>query len=74
MKKYVIVDQVRNGDCFTTVCDTEIEALTKANAEWRGMTDHDRNRREFYAVMCGEWDEWEGLDFNSAEIVKAKKM
>lgn len=74
MKKYVIVDQIRNGDCFETVCDTEIEALTRANAEWRLLTDHDRNRREFYAVMCGDWDEEFGFDYNAATIIKAKKM
>lgn len=37
------------------------------------MTEYDKNRREMFEVMYGEYDEDEGFDFNSAETIKSFK-
>lgn len=73
MKKYAIIDQIKNGDMFNEYFDTEAEALKKAEYEWSVMTERGRNGRESFDVMVGEYDEDEGFDFNTADIIKSFK-
>ena len=72
MKKYAVIDW-KNGDQFEDIFDTEQEAIAKADREWGNMTQHDKNRREFYAVMYGELDEDGCFDMNTATTVKQYK-
>ena len=69
MKKYAVIDWT-NGDQFEDIFDTEQEAIEQADREWGNMTQHDKNRRGFYAVMVGEIDEDECFDMNTAVVVK----
>lgn len=73
MKKYAIIDQIKDGDMFDTYFDNEKEAIDKAEYEWGQMTEHDRNRREWFAVLFGEYDEDEGFDFNASKEIKRFK-
>ena len=70
MKKYAVIDMIKNGDSFENIFETEQEALKRADYEWDIMSDHDKNRREYFAVMCGELDDEECFDLNTAIAVK----
>ena len=47
--------------------------VARADYEWSVMSDHDKNRREFCAVMVGEVDEDGCFDLNTATIIKRYK-
>lgn len=64
---------IKDGDSFEDVFDTEADAIKRADHEWDIMSNHDKNRRSFFAVMCGELDEDECFDLNTAEMVKGYK-
>jgi len=72
MKKYAIIDMT-NGDQFEDIFNTSFEAIKRADYEWDIMSQHDKDRREFYAVMFGEVDEDGCFGMNTAEIVKQYK-
>ena len=71
--KYAIITEIKNGDSFEAIFDTEKEAVARADYEWGIMSDHDKKRREFCAVMEGEVDEDGCFDMDSARIVKEYK-
>ena len=72
MKKYAVIDWT-TGDSFETIFDTEQEAIKRADYEWDIMSDHDKERREYFAVMCGDLDEDDCFDMNTASEVKVYK-
>lgn len=73
MKKYVVIDMLKDGDWFENVFDTEEQAVRQADKEWNHLTAFDKHRRLTFAVMVGELDKCECLDFNTAEVVKSYK-
>ena len=73
MKKYAIIDWVKNGDHFEEIFETEKEALQKAEYEWSVMTERGRTGREMFAVMVGELDEDGCFDLDTADIIKSFK-
>lgn len=52
---YAIIDQ--KGDLFETIFETEEAAIKAADKEWARMSDSDKRRREYYAVVSGDLDE-----------------
>ena len=68
--KYAIITEIENGDSFEDIFETEEKALARADYEWDIMTIHDKNRRQFCAVMKGEVDEDGCFDLNTATIIK----
>lgn len=71
--KYAIIDVIKNGDSFEDVFETESEALKAAEREWGRLSAHDKNRREWYAVVSAELDEDECIDLNTAVEIKRYK-
>lgn len=66
MKKFVIIDQIKDGDCFEAVFSTEKEAISRAEYEWGIMSDFDKKRRaEYYVAECDLDDDgcviWDSL-------------
>ena len=61
--KFAIIDQIKNGDSFEEIFNTEAEAITKADYEWSRMTQHDKDRRECYCVATVELDEDGCVDY-----------
>ena len=49
--KYIVYDQIRNGDLYTGEFDNLEEAIRYAEREWDRMSDHDQGRRECYGVL-----------------------
>lgn len=61
MRKYVVVDSIKNGDDFTKYFDTEKEALDEAENEWLHLTKREQEKREmFFVGYCVDYDEEEG--------------
>lgn len=59
MKKYIIFDQVRNGDLYTTEFDNISDARKNFRQEWEHMSNYDKQRREAFCLMeCDLDDEW----------------
>ena len=73
MKKYAIIDQIKNGDQFEETFDTEAEAVNRSGSEWDRMSEHDKKRREWYAVVECELNEDGCADLNTATIIKVYK-
>lgn len=50
--RYVLFDSIKNGDEFDRELDaaTMAEAVEIASAEWNGLSQHDRERREDFFV------------------------
>ena len=71
--KFAIIDQIKNGDCFEELFDTKEKAIQKATIDWNRMSDHDKSRREYFAVFAGDVDEEGCFDINTAAIVKDYK-
>lgn len=70
---YAIIDQLKNGDQFENHFNTAEEALRHAECEWARMSDYDKNRREYYWVVCADLDDDDCIDMNTATIVKEFK-
>lgn len=71
--KYAIVDMIRGGDCFEEVFDTQESAISKAEYEWGIMSEYDKKRREWYAVVETELDEDGCVDLDTAKVIKQYK-
>ena len=51
MKKYLVVDEPKNGgDIFATVCNTLEEANVEAEYKWEHLTRSERKKRKIYAA------------------------
>lgn len=61
--KYAIIDQIKNGDWFDELFDTEEQAIRKADHEWNVMTLYDKNRRETYCVAQVKLDDDGCVDY-----------
>lgn len=70
MKKYIIFDQVRNGDLYTTEFDNISDARKSFRQEWEHMSNYDKQRREtFYLMECDLDDEWFNGDILEREDI-----
>ena len=49
--RYVVMDQVKNGDLFTDEFDSLDEAVTSAEYDWNHLSEHDKNQREKFFVL-----------------------
>lgn len=51
--KYVVIDAIKDGDVFTTECETQEEALKKAEEQWFyiNLSKHDKARRQAFYVL-----------------------
>lgn len=49
--KYIIIDQIKNGDMFTVEKDTKQEAIVKAAAMYNALSEHDRRRRSDFFIL-----------------------
>ena len=72
--KYAIITEIKNGDSFVDLFDTEQKAIARADYEWHIMSEYDKKRRAFCAVMAGEIDEDGCFDIENARIVKEYKV
>lgn len=68
---YAIIDRIKDGDSYEQLFATYVEARDKADAEWSRLSEHDKRRREYYAVMSGELDEDGCFDLNTAKELTA---
>lgn len=70
--KYAIIDLMM-GSIWIDKFNTKEEALRQAEREWSGLSKHDKDKRDGYAVVGFEneeaFDEFEEYD----EIVKSYK-
>ena len=49
--KYIVMDQIMNGDLFTEEFDTVEEAIVAAEYGWNHLTDKEKMHRESYFVL-----------------------
>lgn len=70
---YAICDWIKNGDEFDKVFETGKEALSHAERVWDHMTDYDKKRRSYYAVVTVELDDDGCIDMNTAVELKVYK-
>ena len=49
--KYIVMDQIMNGDLFTEEFDTVDEAIEAGEAEWEHLSKVDKNRRISFFVL-----------------------
>ena len=49
--KYIVMDQIMNGDLFTEEFDTVDEALEYGEAEWEHLSEVDKDRRESFILL-----------------------
>ena len=49
--KYIIMDQIMNGDLFTEEFNTAEEALEAGEAEWEHLSRVDKNGRTSFFVL-----------------------
>lgn len=49
--KYIVMDQIMNGDLFTEEFDTVDEAIETGEAEWEHLSRVDKNRRISFFVL-----------------------
>lgn len=69
-KKYAVIDMINDGDAFEDIFETEAEALENAEMQYEHMSNFDRKRRAFFAVMAGSLDDDGCFDLNAAEMIK----
>lgn len=72
MKKYCIIDDCKT-DIYTEAFESKDAALDAAETEWKHLTDHDRKRRNSYAVVLTEIDEVGEISLEYSELVKEFK-
>lgn len=73
MKKFAVIDQIKNGDQFETLFDTPEAAIAGAEKEWNHLSTHDKNRREAFFVVECELDEDGCVDLNTADVIHTIK-
>jgi len=49
--RFILIDQILNGDMFNKEFATEEEAVLKAKSEWETFSDSDKERRESFYVI-----------------------
>ena len=49
--KYIVYDEVKNGDIFTEEFETAAEAIKRAKYLWSMLTDYDKRRRNAFCVL-----------------------
>lgn len=49
--RFILIDQILNGDMFNNEFETKEEAIKKANSEWEALSDSDKKRRESFYVI-----------------------
>ena len=49
--KYVLCDQIKNGDLFTEEFEDKAEAMKQAAGYWDHLTEADKNRRDGYFLI-----------------------
>lgn len=52
--KYVLIDEIKNGDIWTREYENEEEAIKKGIEEWNSLSDYDKKRREFFGVILSK--------------------
>lgn len=72
MKKYAIIDTLRDGDWFEDVFDTKEEAILEADREWEAFEPIERAIRSTYFVEEVDVDEFDNIE-HEGEIVKFYK-
>ena len=67
--RFILIDQILNGDMFNKEFETKEEAIKKASSEWESLSDSDKKRREsFYVIESINPDE-EAEDHFDGDIV-----
>jgi len=47
----VLVDQIKNGDCFINEFETKKEAIKSGELAFQCMSEFDKNRREEFFIL-----------------------
>lgn len=69
--KYVLVDQIKNGDCFMNEFEIKEEAIKCGGLAFQCMSKQDRERRsEFYVLESVNPDE-EAENHLDGDVVKS---
>lgn len=68
-EKYLVIDEIINGDSFETVCDSAEEANREAAYQWDHLTERERKQRHLYAVIVKrEWLSEDAIDEDDGSI------
>lgn len=71
--KYIVMDQIMNGDLFTEEFDTVDEALEYGEAEWEHLSKVDKNRRTSYILLESANPDEDAENHLDGDIVKRWK-
>lgn len=67
--KYIIIDQIKNGDLFTTETNSKDEAIRQATSQFNSLSEHDKRRRsDFYILESINPDEDAPDHFDGEEV------
>ena len=67
MKKFAILDVLKNGDTFGTICDTIDNVFREADKWWNRLTESEQYQRETFVVLCID------LDIRTFEVIRIYK-
>lgn len=71
--KYVLIDQIKNGDCFTNEFGTKEEAIKGGELAFQCMSEFDKNRREEFLVLEAANPDEDAENHLDGDIVKRWK-
>lgn len=72
--KYLILDQIKNGDLFVDERETAAEAKAEARRAWDNLSERDRARREFFGVLESVNPNPEAPDHTDGNIILIMKQ
>ena len=49
--KYILMDQIKNGDLFTKEFNNLDEAIKAGETDFNHLSEYDKNRREYFFVL-----------------------
>ena len=69
MKRYFVIDEIKNGDSFggDKPFNTVEEARQEARRQWSSLSEYDKQRRSAFYVLYADFDpdEFGGANFES---------
>ena len=71
--KYIVMDQIKNGDLFTEEFATAEEAITSAEYGWDHLTNKEKQMRESYIVLESVNPDEEAENHLDGDVIKRWK-
>lgn len=74
MSNYVLIDEIKNGDCFDQDFSTLEEAIAEAEVQWDYLSDSDKRRRGFFGIIITEHPDPEDEAHLDGDVLWERKI